>query len=94
MKLSNKLRQYNAVPFKAIEIGEKFVFGSDVEGYTSIGVCEKVSARKYKYTSTVGNNGTPVELYAMVGSINAVVVKLNKEGDPDRCCENVVSVRD
>lgn len=94
MKLSTTLRQYNTTTFKCIAIGEKFVFGLDVEGYTNTGVCEKISPRMYKYTSTVGNNGTPVELHAKIGSIYAVVVKLNKEGEPDRCSDGIVSVRD
>jgi hypothetical protein len=82
---SERVRQvYNWTWFKSLAVGEKFVFGSEVEGYGSkIGTCEKISVRKYKYTGTV-HGGKEVEITAQVGSIEAIVIKLNKEGEPDK----------
>ncbi len=82
---SGRVRSYNWTWFKAIEIGEKFVFGFELDGLNysiKVGTCEKISARKYKYTSK--QNGNEVELTSQVGSIDAIVVKLNKHGEPDR----------
>lgn len=83
---SEKVRQaYNWTWFKAIKVGEKFVFASEVDGSfsTSIGTCEKISTRKYKYTGQV-HGGKDVELTSQVGSIDAIVVRLNAEGEPDK----------
>lgn len=93
---SEKVRQaYNWTWFRAIAIGEKFVFASEVDGGfgSKIGTCEKLTARKYKYTTQV-HGGKDVEIVTQVGSIDAIVVKLNKEGEPDRIGTFIPSLRD
>jgi hypothetical protein len=83
---SDKVRQaYNWTWFGSLSLNEKFVFASDVDGSfgTRIGVCEKLTARKYKYAATV-HGGTEVGIVAQVGSIHAIVVRLNGDGDPDK----------
>jgi len=77
VKFSDKVRQYDCTIFKALAVGQKFRFGSEVE-YLGMkrGLCEKLSARKYKYVE----DGMECE----VGSIHAVVLKVDAEGEPIR----------
>jgi hypothetical protein len=75
--ISERVRQsYNWTWFASLTIGEKYIFASDLDGYsTKTGVCEKVSARKFKKPD--GSEG-------QVGSIEAIVVKLDKDGQPHK----------
>ncbi|MGH7175676.1 MAG: hypothetical protein ACREGR_04955 [Minisyncoccia bacterium] len=62
--------------FRAIPVGGKFRFSLDVEGYgTKTGVCEKVSPRKYRYEDG---------MECRVGSIDAIVVKVDEQGQVKR----------
>lgn len=75
---SDRVRaKYDWAMFRAIPVGGTFRFASEVEWVGSgvkRGVCEKVSARKYRYVED-GVEGT-------VGSIDAVVIRLDESGEP------------
>lgn len=76
---SEKVRvSYNWTWFKCIDVGEKFVFASVVEGHSAFVVREKVSARKFRYIV----DGKDV--VGKVGSIDVIVVRLDSSGNPDK----------
>lgn len=76
---SNKVRCYNWTWFKALQVNEKFYFGSDVDGWGTTGLAVKTSARKYTYKD---KDGKDVE--NAVGSIKAIVVKVDGEDRPHK----------
>lgn len=78
---SERVRQaYNWTWFKSLSIGEKYVWASDLDGYTvKTGVCEKISTRKFRYKD---KDGKDVE--GKVGSVEAIAVKLDKDGNPHK----------
>jgi hypothetical protein len=76
---SDRVRQFDATVFKAIKVGERFRFGSEVDWPFSgmkTGVAVKISARKYRYES----DGTEY----VVGSVKAVVVRVDESGQMRR----------
>ncbi len=83
--VDEKTQKYNWVRFKDLEIGEKFVFSSAVQGSTwantGIGTCQKVSPRKYRYKTTVYRE-KEVEILATVGTVEVITVRLDANGDP------------
>lgn len=77
---SEKVRQaYNWTWFASLQVGEKYIWSSDLDGYSNpTGVCEKTGPRTFKLPD--GTQGK-------VGSIYAIAVKLDKDGQPHKTGE-------
>jgi hypothetical protein len=73
---SDRVRQFDCTIFAALTVGQRFRFSSEVDFPASgmkTGVCMKLSARRYKYEADGQENE--------VGSIKAVVLKVDDNGD-------------
>lgn len=84
--VNEKVRKYKWISFKDLVIGERFIFGSDIDGTApKVGICKKVSSREYKYGVTVkGICVLYTEVYTGWVSKNFVVVRINDRGEPIR----------
>jgi hypothetical protein len=67
--------------FRDLSVGEDFRFPSG-DFCCSVGICRKVSARKYRYFGVV-SGGTEVSLYTRVGTIHVLVIKVDLVTDPE-----------
>lgn len=73
--MTDKLSQYDAVPFKDLNLGEMFVFAAYVEkdlGEEWYQVYEKVAPWRYKDKDSI----TSVQL----GEIRKIVIRVGKDG--------------
>ncbi len=72
--ITDKLSQYDAVPFKDLNIGEMFIVAEYVEKDLGEGwykVCEKVSPWRYKEKDSI----TSIQL----GEIKRIVIRVGKD---------------
>jgi len=86
---SPSIRRMSWTWFRCVPIGGRFRHTSEIEWYGSgmkCGVCEKISARKYRYV----DDG----MECQIGSIDCVVVNVDAEGEMIRCGETQISLRD
>ena len=88
-RISDRVRTcYDWTYFRCLKIGERFRFASEVDYPYGMkqGVCERVTTRKYKYADEKSEN--------QVGSVHAVVLRLNEDGSLRGVGEYSPSLRD
>lgn len=88
-RFTDRERQFDCTIFKALKMGEKFRFSSELSGFQAkTGVCVKLTARTYFY------QGEDIDTRVLIGSIHAVCIKVDAEGQMIRCGHHTPCLHD
>ena len=87
--VSGNIQCYDWTWFRCLNVGDKFFLQSEVEGWGKVGICEKLSVRKYRHKDVNGN-----DVDVTIGSIKAVIIKSDDNGRPCKLRDYVPNLGD